>query len=42
VQIPWVIAAVMLVPAIGAAAVAVLVPSRRLLKVNIAEMVTYE
>lgn len=42
VQIPWLVAGAMVVPAVFASAVAVLLPSRRLLKVDIAETVTDE
>ena len=42
VQMPWAIAAAMLVAALAAAALAVLVPSRRLLRSDIADAVTYE
>jgi hypothetical protein len=42
VQLPWLVGVVMLVAALAAAALAVLVPSRRLLRSGIAEAVTYE
>jgi ABC-type antimicrobial peptide transport system permease subunit len=42
VQMPWAVAAAMLVAALAAAALAVLLPSRRLLRSDIADAVTYE
>lgn len=42
VQNPWLVAAVMVVPAVAAAALAVLWPSRRLLRVEVAQAVAFE